>query len=258
MAERQTAAVLPMLFEQSRAQLVQYARSPFYGLFSLALPLIFWVFFGLPRAHTTIFGINGGAYLLASFGAYAVANTMLFTFGIGIAMERGRKQDLLMRATPLRPGVYLLSRLVATAVFAMFALVVLAVVASITGGVRLPAPDWIALVWRLTVGAIPLFLLGLALGYLVSDQAAPSIVNLVALLMFLASGMIIPIGELPGFIQAIAPYLPAYRYAQLAWGAVGARADPPAVDLLWLGGYGVVFLVVALRAYRIEETRKFI
>jgi ABC-2 type transport system permease protein len=247
-----------MLLEQSRAHLVVYLRSPFYGLFSLALPLIFWVFFGLPRAHTTMFGVNGGAYLLASFGAYGVGNTMLFTFGIGIAMERGRKQDLLMRATPLRPGVHLLSRLVATAAFAMFTLVVLAVVASITGGVRLPAEEWVALVWRVTVGALPLFLLGLALGYLVSDQAAPSIVNLVGLPMFLASGMIIPIGELPGFIQTIAPYLPAYRYAQLAWGAVGARADPVATDLLWLAGYGAVFLAVALRAYRIEESRKFI
>jgi ABC-2 type transport system permease protein len=247
-----------MLVEQSRAQLIQYLRSPFYGLFSLALPLIFWVFFGLPRAHTTMFGVNGGAYLLASFGAYAVANTMLFTFGIGIAMERGRKQDLLMRATPLRPAVYLVSRLVATAAFGLVALVVLAAVASITGGVRLAPWGWATLVWRLLAGALPLFSLGLALGYLVSAQAAPAVVNLVGLPMFLASGIIIPLGELPDFIRTIAPYLPTYRYGELAWGAVGARADPPVTDLLWLAGYTIVFLVIAVRAYRIEESRKFI
>src|SRR5262249_22693214 len=97
MAERRPlpAPLMPQLLAQSRAQLVQLVRSPFYGIFSLALPVILWVFFGLPRAHATIDGVSGGAYLLASYGAYAIANTMLFTFGIGIAWERGRRQDLL-------------------------------------------------------------------------------------------------------------------------------------------------------------------
>jgi len=247
-----------MLLAQSWAQLVQLVRSPFYGLFSLALPIIFWVFFGLPRAHVTIYGISGGAYRLASYGAYAIANTMLFTFGIGIAWERGRKQDLLMRATPLRPWVYLAARLVAAGAFGLVALVVLTVLAWVTGGVRLEAGQWVTLVWRLLVGSLPLFMLGLAIGYLVTDQAAAAVVNLVGLPMFLASGIIIPIAELPDFIRTIAPYLPAYRYGQLAWGAVGAHADPPATDLLWLAGYTVVFVVIALRAYRIDESSKFI
>lgn len=248
----------PMLAAQSLAQLVQLLRSPFYGLFSLALPVIFWVFFGLPRAHVIMFGIEGGAYLLASYGAYAIANTMLFTFGIGIAWERGRKQDLLMRATPLRPGVYLAARLVAAMTFGLVTLVVLSLLAWLTGGVRLGAGQWATLVWRLLVGSLPLFMLGLAIGYLVTDQAATAIVNLVGLPMFLASGIIIPISELPDFVRTVAPYLPAYRYAQLAWGAVGAHADPPLTDLLWLAAYFAVFVAIALRAYRIDESSKFI
>lgn len=255
---KRLAPLIPMLAAQSRAQLVQMVRSPFYGLFSLALPIIFWVFFGLPRAHVQMFGIDGGAYLLASYGAYAMANTMLFTFGIGIAWERGRKQDLLMRATPLRPWVYLAARLVAAAAFGLVALVVLSLLAWLTGGVRLEAWQWAALTWRLVVGSVPLFMLGLAIGYLVTDQAATATVNLVGLPMFLASGIIIPISELPDFVRTVAPYLPAYRYGQLAWGAVGARADPPLTDLLWLAAYTAVFVAIALRAYRIDESSKFI
>ena len=98
MPDRRLAPVGPMLVAQTRAQLLQLLRSPIYSMFSLALPIIFWLFFGLPNAHQVIGGVSGGAYLLASFGAYAVANVMLFTFGINIAVERGRKQDLLMRA----------------------------------------------------------------------------------------------------------------------------------------------------------------
>ena len=252
------APLIPMLAAQSRAQMVQMVRSPFYGLFSLALPIIFWVFFGLPRAHVRMFDIDGGAYLLASYGAYAIANTMLFTFGIGVAWERGRKQDLLMRATPLRPSVYLAARLIAAAAFGLVALIVLSLLAWLTGGVRLEVGQWAALTWRLLVGSLPLFMLGLAIGYLVTDNAATATVNLVGLPMFLASGLIIPISELPDFVRTVAPYLPAYRYGQLAWGAVGARADPPLTDLLWLAAYTAVFVAIALRAYRIDESSKFI
>lgn len=256
-AGRTRAPVPRMLAEVIRTQVLVLLRSPIYSLFSLALPVIFWLFFALPYAHTRVGGVSGGAFLLASFGAYAVANVMLFTFGITIAMERGRKQDLLLRATPLPPWVYLLARLVAATVFALAALLVLSVVAVVTGGVSLSAAQWVTLVWRLLVGSLPLLALGLAIGYLVSPNAAPAVVNLIGLPMYFASGIFVPVSALPRFIQDIAPYLPTYRYGQLAWGAVGAPADPASTDLLWLAGYTVLFLAITLRAYRLEESRKF-
>ena len=256
-ATRRRAPIVPMVAEVIRSQVLTLLRSPIYSMFSLALPVIFWLFFGLPNAHASIGGVSGGAYLLASFGAYAVANVMLFTFGISIAMERGRKQDLLLRATPLPPWVYVLARVVAAAAFALAALVVLSVFAVVTGGVRLSADQWVGLLWELLVGSVPLLALGMAIGYLVSPNAAPAVVNLIGLPMYFASGIFVPVSQLPNFIQTIAPYLPTYRYGQLAWGAIGAPADPASTDLLWLAGYTIVFLAITLRAYRVEESRKF-
>lgn len=257
MTERSLAPVGPMVLEQTRAQALQLLRSPIYSMFSLALPVIFWLFFGLPNAHETIGGISAGAFLLASFGAYAVSNVMLFTFGITIAMERGRKQDVLMRATPLRPAVYLASRIVAAVLFAIAALAILSVFAVLTGGVTLRPDQWFSLYWRLLIGALPMLTMGFAIGYLVSPNAAPAVVNLIGLPMYFASGIFVPISQLPDFIQRIAPYLPTYRYGQLAWGAVGYPADPPLTALLWLAGYTAIFLAITLRAYRVEESRKF-
>src|SRR5438132_7644858 len=135
-----------MLFEQVRAELLKLLRSPIFSLFSLALPVIFYGFFGVANADRLTNGVRGGTFLMASFGAYAVANVMLFTFGISIAVERGRKQDLLMRATPLRPAVYLGSRIVAATAFALAALLLLSVFAVVIGGVRLQPGQWLALV----------------------------------------------------------------------------------------------------------------
>ncbi len=233
MPEARLAPVAPMLAAQMRAQLLQLLRSPIYSMFSLALPIIFWLFFGLPNAHQTIAGVNGGAYLLASFGAYAVANVMLF------------------------PAVHLAARVVAAVVFALAALLLLSLFAVVTGGVRLAPGQWVALVTRLLVGSLPLLMLGFAIGYLVSSNSAAAVVNLIGLPMFFASGIFLPVSQLPSFIRAIAPYLPTYRYGQLAWGAIGAPADPASTDLLWLAGYTLLFLAITLRAYRLEESRKF-
>jgi ABC-2 type transport system permease protein len=246
-----------MLAEQVRAELLKLWRSPIYSAFSLALPVIFYLFFGIPNANYNEGGIHAGTFLMASFGAYAVANVMLFTFGMNIAIERGRRFDVLMRAAPLRAGVFLVSRVVAALVFALAALLVLAVFASLTGGVRLSLATWLDLLWKLLLGSLPFLTLGFAIGYLVSPNSAAAVVNLIGLPMYFASGIFVPINNLPTFIQDIAPYLPAYRYGQLAWGAVGARTDPTLTNLLWLAGYTIVFGVIALRAYNLEESRRF-
>ena len=99
--------------------------------------------------------------------------------------------------------------------------------------------------------------LGFAIGYTAGPHAAPALANLIYLPLSFASGLFMPVSQLPGFVQRVAPYLPSYHYGQLAWSAVGARAEPLVVSLAWLAGYTVLFLAIAVRAYRREESRKF-
>jgi ABC-2 type transport system permease protein len=66
-----------------------------------------------------------------------------------------------------------------------------------------------------------------------------------------------PITQLPGFVQRIAPYLPSYHYGQLAWSAVGAPSEPLLTSLAWLAGYTALFMAITTRAYRREQSLKF-
>ncbi|HXH83558.1 MAG TPA: ABC transporter permease, partial [Candidatus Tectomicrobia bacterium] len=81
--------------------------------------------------------------------------------------------------------------------------------------------------------------------------------NLVYLPLAFASGIFLPLEQLPAFVQRVAPYLPTYHYAQLAWSAVGAARAPLAVSVAWLAGYTLLFLWLALRAYGADQRRKF-
>jgi ABC-2 type transport system permease protein len=253
------APIGPMLVRQTWAEFLKLWRVPAFSATSLLLPVMFYAFIGIGQSNQMIFPhVTFGAYFLASMSVYAVANVMIFSFGISVATERGMKMDVLMRATPMPPLVYLLSKCITALVFAALTLVVLFPFAYIGGGVRLDPSVWVTLASRVLLGSIPFIALGFAIGYLSGPNSAVAVINLIYLPTAFASGLFFPKQLLPQFIQSIAPYLPLHFFGQLGWDAIGAPTDGTVTtDWLYLAAYGVLFFVLALWAYRREENSKF-
>ncbi|HEX7262604.1 MAG TPA: ABC transporter permease [Candidatus Dormibacteraeota bacterium] len=253
------APIGPMLARQTWAEFLKLWRVPAFTLTSLFLPVIFYAFIGVGQSSQKIFPhVTFGTYFLASMAVYSVANVMIFSFGISVATERGMKMDLLIRATPMPPLIYLLSKCITAIVFAALTLAVLFPFAFIAGGVRLDTAVWLTLASRVLLGSIPFIALGFAIGYLSGPNSAVAVINLIYLPTAFASGLFFPKQLLPDFIQHITPYLPLHFFGQLGWDAIGAPTDGTVTtDWLYLAVYGVVFFLIALWAYRREESRKF-
>jgi len=184
---------------------------------------MFYAFIGVGQSSQVMStGVTFGAYFLASMAVYAVANVMIFSFGISVATERGMKMDVLMRATPMPPAIFLLSKCITAIAFAALTLVVLFPFAYIAGGVRLDVDVWATLAYRVLLGSIPFIALGFAIGYLSGPNSAVAVINLIYLPTAFASGLFFPQQLLPHFIQQIAPYLPLHFFGQLGWDAIGA------------------------------------
>ncbi|MGH7776874.1 MAG: ABC transporter permease [Candidatus Dormibacterales bacterium] len=256
-ASFRTAPVAPMLVAQTRANFLELWRVPAFSIVSIALPVIFFAFFALPNLKGHLDGVPAGAYFLVSYGAYGTMSVMLFSFGMRVAVERGQGTTVLLRATPLRPAVFMAARVLTAVAFSLCTLLVLFAFGILVGKVALPAPEWGNMVWRLLLGSIPFVAMGMAVGYVSGPNSAPAIINLIFLPMSFASGIFVPIQYLPSWIQQVAPYLPTYRYAQFAWSSVGVHTDPVGTILAWLGGWTLVFFLIAMRGYRQEEQRRF-
>jgi ABC-2 type transport system permease protein len=253
-----TAPLGRMLLAQTRCELAVRWRIAAFSFVSLALPLLFYTFFALPVAHLTrADGVSVGAFLAASFGAYAVGSVMVNAFGVGVAVERAMKVDLLTRVTPLPPAVHLLAKVITTLVFALSSVVALIAYAIVAGGVSQPPRVWGILTLSLLVGSVPFIGLGLAIGYASGPSAAPAVANLVYLPLSFASGLFLPSSQLPPVVQRIAPYLPTYHAGQLAWSTLGASSIPWTVSLAWLAAYTLAFFALALLVYRREAREKF-
>jgi len=253
--ETSLAPLWPMIRQQTLAELRRLVRLPEFSGFSLLFPVIIYIFIGTQGGRYA--GIQYQRYALASLAAYAVVNVALFSFGVTVATERGNRIDALLRASPVRPIVPLVAKVVAGMLFASTALLILYLAAILVAGVQLNGFELFNLSSRLLLGMIPFMCMGFAFGYLSGPAAAVAVINLVFLPMSFASGIFIPLDHLPGFIQIIAPYLPMYHLGHMAWNAVGVPyADLP-VSVAWLAGYGVLFLAAAMWAMRREDNRRF-
>jgi ABC-2 type transport system permease protein len=265
---RRSSGLRGMLANQIHAEFMQNVRVLEFLVGIVVFPVMLYAMFGLPNAGQTLpEGTSVGAFLMASFGAYGVLGIAIFAFGVDIASERGRGWLRLMRATPMPAWVYFAGKAAMALLFSVITLGVLFGFAALAAGVRLEGVTWLQLALTLLLGGAAFSTLGFALGYWASPRGASPLANLIYLPLSFASGFFVPLGNLPQFLQDLAPYLPTYYLGQLVWRAVGTPADiallaaAPSGEVwqhaLWLVGSFAFFGVLALVGYRRDDRREF-
>jgi ABC-2 type transport system permease protein len=247
-----------MLREQTLSEFLKMVRVPIFMISTLVMPTLLFAFFGLPNLHLRLQGIAGGPYLLASFASFSVASVMLFSFGITISYERSTKGDELMRTTALRPEVFLISRALVAMLFGFASVTILVVFGVLVAGIPIGLATYGHLVASALLGSLAFLMMGITVGYYVGYNAAPALINLLYTVLAFMSGMLVPLQNLPQFIQVAARYVPTYHYVELSLAGVGARTPEPVwLYLAALVGYSLLFFVLAAIAYRRESQHRF-
>jgi ABC-2 type transport system permease protein len=197
--------------------------------------------------------------MMATYGTFGVIGAALFGFGVSVAVERGQGWMRLKRVSPMPPEAYFVAKVGMSTTVSALIIGALFILGATLGGVRMPATQWISLGLVLIFGALPFSAMGLAFGYLAGPNCAPALLNLIYLPMAFASGLWIPIHQLPAFVQAIAPSLPPYHFAQLALGTIGAAesGSQAALHVIVLLGFTALFLTVAVWGFRRDEGRTY-
>jgi len=107
------------------------------------------------------------------------------------------------------------------------------------------------------LGALPFVALGFAIGNVINPTGVGPIINLSFFALSFASGIFVPLSQLPDVLQNIAPYSPFYLLGQLAWHAIGAQTGSISNAIWLLALYGIIFFGLAVFAFRREEQHTF-
>lgn len=242
--------------KEAKYEILKYMRMPIFAFSTVLFPVMFYVLFGivLPNGSGAT-RAQSATYLLATMACYGVMGVSMFSFGVGVAMERGQGWLQVKRASPMPVAAYFVAKVANAVVFAIIIALILLAAGTAFGGVRLGLVPALKLIGILVAGAIPFSAMGLALGYFAKPNSAPAMVNLAYLPMSFCSGLWIPIFILPHFLQQVARILPPYHVSQLALNVIHSTPYPTASwpHVQALIGATLLFLGVAAYGYWRDE-----
>lgn len=237
-------------FMEAKSEILRVLRTPGFLVPSLIFPIMFYTFFGI------IFTMSPDmpTYMLATYGTFGVIGPALFSFGVGIAIERGQGWFDIKEVSPMPASAYILARIAVTFFFSFCTVFLLFSVGFLFGNVELQITQWLLLAAVLILGSLPFCAIGLALGLYLSSSSAPAVVNLIYLPMSFLSGLWVPITMFPGLLQTIANFLPPYHLAQLSLKVVEMDIGASVIlHISVLVAYFFIFMLLAGQAYYLKD-----
>lgn len=173
----------------------------------------------------------------------------VLTHSAGVAYERADGWLQQLRVTPLPAIRVVMVRAVVSMLTVLPPVVAIGAAAVLLHGLRLPPGRWVLLVAVMCLGATPMALLGLALGFTLTRELVGPMTTAAWLVLAIAGGLFVPTESFPPWLRFAAELTPAFRYTEFGWAAVGGDA-PVATAVAVLAAWAVLFGLLATWAYR--------
>jgi ABC-2 type transport system permease protein len=236
-----------------RYELRRNFRNRRFFVFTVGLPLVLYLLIATPNKNEHDLagsGISAPLYFMVGLAALGAMNAVVGG-GARIAFERVTGWTRQLRLTPLRPLVYLGTKVAAAYLSASLTIAVL-YAAGVSLGVSLSAGRWLQMTGLLLIGLLPFAALGIMLGHLLGVEAVgPTIGGLSGLLGFLG-GVWFPLGD--GAMRDIAEALPSFWLVQASHVSLGGEGWS-ATGWLVVAGWTAVLSLLAAYAYRRDTAR---
>ncbi|MQY20672.1 ABC transporter permease [Nocardia macrotermitis] len=210
-------------------------------LISLIVPPLVFLSYGTqPGFRTQAYGSgNMTAYAMVSMALYGA---MLCTTsgGATVAVERASGWSRQLRLTPLRPVMYIVTKIMLSMLLGLCSVTVVFIVGAVLGA-HLGAVAWVSCFLIVWAGSVIFAALGLFLGYLLPASSIMQILGLLLAILGFAGGLFFP---LHGWIGDVSRVFPTNGVATLARVPFGGSSG---MDIA-LAVLNVVFWAVAFTA----------
>jgi ABC-2 type transport system permease protein len=233
--------------------------SDFFILTAVVQPIIFaTIAFFLFQVGGAAAGKQTLLFAALGTGMMGVWSTTLFGGGGAIAWQRWERTLELLVGAPRRYDLTLLGQTLATTTFGFYSMIATIAWGVILFGMPLEANFPLMLPLALLAAVIGLGVMGMLLATtFVLYRHANALSNLLEYPVWIATGMIVPLALLPGWLGPISWVLvPTWGVEAIRGAAIGA--DPPWLAIVMCLVLAVVYYVAARRilVYVIDKARR--
>jgi ABC-2 type transport system permease protein/oleandomycin transport system permease protein len=240
----------------TRRNLLVWLRVPAYIVFTVIQPIMFVLMFRYVFGGAIpVVGVKGGYVNFLMPGI--IGQTAAFaTFGTAIALAQELKKGVIdrLRSMPMARSAVLAGRLVAdTARMLITILIIIGVGYAVGFRFSNGAAMAVAMVVLATVFGLAICCVAAYTGLAIGDEESVQAFGMIWLfpLTFVSSAFV-PIYTLPGWLQAFAKNQPVTNVidAMRAMAIGGPLQTNLLKSIAWLAGIFIIFLPLAVRAYR--------
>jgi ABC-2 type transport system permease protein len=238
-----------------RYQFLETVRVPMAVIGNMLFPALAMAFFVVPQ-ETVAGNPVWSTMSVAGLALFAVCSASLFTYGLGVAEDRALPFDPFVRSLPAGPGPRMVARVGNGAIFSLFGLVPLVVVAWLFTAATVTVAQLGAGILTILVTSVPFVLLGMAVGYSLTAKAALPVVQVILFPLAFAGGLFLPPQMFPSWLDGLSRATPTRAGRDLL---VQALTGQEAYAAAWpvLLGWTAVLGALAVGAYRRDEGRRF-
>ena len=237
-------ATLAIYAKETKYEFLKLWRAKSFSLAVIGFPVMFYALFGVMNKGVHDGGMDMAKYMIAGYCSMGMISAALFGIGVGLGSERAAGWLELKRASPMPAMAYLAAKCVTAQAFGLITIVVLTLVGTLFGGVRLSGAELLMMAGMSLVGTVPFAAMGLLVALVVPPASAAGVVNLIYLPMSFMGGLWVPVQFLPKWLQAIAPSMPTFHLAQLMLTIFGYQRPGSVTGVHWLGLAGFTLLML--------------
>jgi ABC-2 type transport system permease protein len=229
----------------TRAELMRLTRNRRYFIFTVALPVVFYLLIG-KQVKTTAYGIPFGAYYMVAMAIFGAFSGALNGNAQRISQEKKDGWIRQLRLTPLPANAYVISKVLVSMATTIPSIVIVLLLGRFYGNVHLPLWEWFAIAVTVWFGSTIFAALAVAIGYRYNpDQVQP--ISLVAYFIFaIFGGLWFP---LTGFLGKVGEFTPTYDTVKIGTDVIENVSVPVGLAIglvVWLG----IFAALATASVR--------
>jgi ABC-2 type transport system permease protein len=234
-----------------RSEWLRTVRNRQFFIFSLVMPVVLLLVIAGPNRDEELGGLPFASYYMTGMVSWGCMAAVI-AGGARIAAERTIGWNRFLRTTPLRPSVYLSSKVITGYGMACISMAALYAVGT-SLGVRMAAGRWLEMSALIMIGLVPFAALGVVIGHLLSTESMGPAMGGVTSLFALLGGAWGPIAD-QGVLHTVAELLPSFWLVRSGRVGVGGDAWTPlgwTVIVVW----SIAMVWLARWAYR-RDTKK--
>jgi ABC-2 type transport system permease protein len=243
-----------MLF-YAKTEALRMLRNRRYIIFVVIFPVVLYLInANIYGQQASAGGVKYAVVLMVSMGAYGAMASSMMNSAVPWATERQSGWLRQLQITPLPSWAIIVTKLVIAMLLVLPSVLLVSLVGIVQQGVSLPIGQWVPLLLVLWLGTIPFIALGLAIGSLLSPDAAQPAAMICMFALAIAGGLWFPPEMFGDAMKSVANVTPSFHYANLGWSIIAGNGLPM-TDLLVVGGWAVVLGGAAAYLYRRATVR---